>query len=380
MNLVIHDLPEEQWRKISRDYAGWTIVGDRGTIRPCTGCFSCWNRTPGKCVIRDGYENMPVLIRDADEITVISKYTYGALSGFAKNIFDRSLGYLLPQFEIINNETHHQRRYDEDKPFTFIFYGNSLTRQDQEDAERYVKALCANVRAHVKEVIFRESAPEAEISRSSAVPSGRAVLLNASMRSLSGNSAKFARRLSSMLKTETETVNLKDYLNDLSSLIRALDDASLIVLCTPVYADCLPSQLIRLMERFEHEYRGQSKRIYVLANMGLYESCQLVNLFCAVRRFCRTMNFEYCGGLGISAGELIGTLMDFIPFTMPPSNRIAAGMKTLALAIDAKKKTEDILAEPCCFPRSLFILIANRSWNITAKKNGLSVSDLYRRL
>ena len=54
------------------------------------------------------------------EVVVISKYTYGGFSGSVKGVFDRCLGYVLPQFEITKGETHHKKRFDEDKPFTFI--------------------------------------------------------------------------------------------------------------------------------------------------------------------------------------------------------------------------------------------------------------------
>ena len=55
-NLVIHDLDPAEWDKISGSYDGWDIVTDNGSIHPCIGCFSCWNRTPGICAIHDGYE------------------------------------------------------------------------------------------------------------------------------------------------------------------------------------------------------------------------------------------------------------------------------------------------------------------------------------
>ena len=84
-NLLIHDLDPAEWEKISRDYSGWNVVTDNGSIHPCTGCFSCWNRTPGRCVIQDGYENMGSLIHQAGEVVVISKYTYGGFSGGVSN-------------------------------------------------------------------------------------------------------------------------------------------------------------------------------------------------------------------------------------------------------------------------------------------------------
>ena len=57
MKLVIHDLTAEEWEKVKRDYEGDQIISDSGTILPCVGCFGCWNKTPGQCVLRDGYEN-----------------------------------------------------------------------------------------------------------------------------------------------------------------------------------------------------------------------------------------------------------------------------------------------------------------------------------
>ena len=381
--LVIHDLNSEEW--VSREYPGSRIVDAQGITHPCVGCFACWNRTPGRCVIKDGYDNMGSLIHHADEVIVISKYTYGGFSGPVKNVFDRCLGYVLPQFEVIDDETHHKKRYDEDKPFTFIFYGKTLTDEEKSSAGRYVQAVCTNIRGYVRDVIFRDDIPavgkacapasEPASSRSAVC---RTILLNGSMRD--GNSAKLARKLSERLGWRTELVDLRMHdLRDLSGIIGKLKTIETIVFCIPLYVDGLPSQVIRLMEAME-AYRGRPKRIYVLANMGLYESRQLVNLFSAVRQWCSVMGYEYCGGLGISAGELLGTLMDVIPLGVGPTRRAAEGMNKLAEAIRDGCAVSDIYAEPYLFPRSLYIRIANSSWNRTAKQNGISPGDLYRRL
>ena len=47
MNLVIHDMSQAEWKLIENDYAEWTVISDNGQIRPCDGCFQCWNKTPG---------------------------------------------------------------------------------------------------------------------------------------------------------------------------------------------------------------------------------------------------------------------------------------------------------------------------------------------
>ena len=382
MNLVIHDLDTAAWEALRRDYEGWRVVSDRGTIRPCTGCFCCWNKTPGQCVLKDGYEHMGALLHEAEEVHVISRYTYGGFSGFVKNVFDRCLGYVLPQFGVVGGETHHRKRYAEDKPFTFIFYGGGLREEEKASARRYAEAVCANIRGRVKEVRFPERGerPAEAASRLPEAGAGKLLLINASMRSENGNSAKLARKLCARLAEEPEIAALKEYREKPDELLRRMEEASAVVLCMPLYVDGLPSQLIRFLETAEREFRGGAKRTYVLANMGLYESGQLVNLFEAVRQWCGRMGFSYCGGLGVSAGELVGVLMEHLPFAHGPTKRIAAGMDALAAAIDAGAAAGEIYAGLRAFPRSLYILIANMNWNRTARKNGLRPKELYRRL
>ena len=372
MKLVVHDLNPEEWEQIREEYAENDIISDNGKIQPCIGCFSCWNKTPGQCIIKDGYEDMGYRIHHADEVIVISRYTFGGFSGFVKNVFDRSLGYVLPQFEVVKGETHHQKRYEENKPFTFIFYGPDLGEKEKESAESYVQAVCANIRGYVKEVQFRES-PEQCIPSSSITRThqGKILLLNGSMRSVHGNSAIFARKLADQLNAETETLALQQYKDRLPELFTIMDEVSAVVLCMPLYVDGLPSQVIRFMEKAQKEYRGEPKKIYVLANMGLYESKQLVHLFESARQWCAAMNFEYCGGLGISAGELVGVLLPYVSFRYSPMGKISEGIRKLADRIDHKQSGEDLYVEPDGFPRSLYIQIANRNWNRTARKNGI---------
>jgi multimeric flavodoxin WrbA len=66
MNLVIHDMNEEEWNEVSEQYRGWEVISDNGSIKSCVGCFGCWVREPGQCVIKDGYDRMGALIHNAD--------------------------------------------------------------------------------------------------------------------------------------------------------------------------------------------------------------------------------------------------------------------------------------------------------------------------
>lgn len=382
MSLLIHDLSPEKWEKIKHEYEGWDVVSGPETPRPCVGCFKCWCKTPGECVIKDDLGDMGSRIHHADKVVVISRYTYGGFSGKVKNVFDRSLGYVLPQFEITKGETHHKRRYEEDKEFDFIFYGYGLREKEKAAAEKYVGAVCANIRGHVGKLEFWDAEEEKRYKTENTgfKTSGRTVMLNGSMRGAAGNSGKLAEKLSGMLNEKPETAELRKYLTDMGKLVKELEDAGILILCMPLYVDGIPSQFIHFMETFEATYEGGPKKVYLVSNMGLYESSQLQNLFESVKQWCGKMGFEYCGGIGASAGELIGVLMQYLPFGIGPTRNIYKGMKKLSAAIKAGECTENIYAEPHLFPRRLFMWIANCSWDVNARANGIRPSDLYRQL
>ena len=58
-------------------------------------------------ITKDGYENMGALIHKADEVVVMTRYTYGGCSSFVKNILDRCISYIMPFLTISLGEMHH---------------------------------------------------------------------------------------------------------------------------------------------------------------------------------------------------------------------------------------------------------------------------------
>ena len=377
MKLLIHDLPAEAFSNFAPEYEGWEIIAARGDIRPCVGCFGCWVKTPGRCVVKDGYEDSPVKLHQAEEIVFLSRLRYGCLSGAAKNVIDRCIGYVLPFFEIAHGEMHHQRRYDEEKPVSFRFYGPS-TPAERAQAEEYAAAVCRNMRSRVKAVTFEDYDFEREApAQPKAEPAARTVLLNCSSRGKQANSAMFLEKLAAKLKTPCETLELAQHLRAPEALIPKLLGAEQIVIGAGLYVDGPPSQLLRLLEALEAVGGMEGKRIYAVTNMGLYESRQLRNLFNTLRLWCKRTGAVYSGGLAIGAGEMYDRIGS-IPFETGPGRNIDLGAEKLAKAIDAGTACEDIYANPFAFPRIAYVTAANLGWPGGGKKNGLSKEDLYQ--
>ncbi len=103
---IRQELPDIQVKELSLS---------RMEIRPCLGCFSCWNRTPGRCCIPD---DMGRVIQDLlwADITVCSfPLYYFTVPGLLKNLIDRQLPMLLPFMEEKEGQVgngSHPSRYD----------------------------------------------------------------------------------------------------------------------------------------------------------------------------------------------------------------------------------------------------------------------------
>lgn len=88
---------------------------NRLDIKPCLGCFNCWNKTPGKCCIIDDMEKVIEKLLWAD-ITIWSfPLYYYTVPGSLKNLIDRQLPMELPfmveREDGVGNGSH-PSRYD----------------------------------------------------------------------------------------------------------------------------------------------------------------------------------------------------------------------------------------------------------------------------
>ena len=77
-------------------------------INPCAGCFGCWVRTPGICIINDEGRDIAGTIIQSDLVIYLTPVTFGGYSSHLKKVLDRSIALILPFFKKIDGEVHHQ--------------------------------------------------------------------------------------------------------------------------------------------------------------------------------------------------------------------------------------------------------------------------------
>lgn len=405
MKLVIHDLSKEGWEKLADQYADYEVISNTGKISPCVGCFGCWIKTPGKCVIKDEYSDLGKRISQAEELVLISKYTYGGFSSFVKNVLDRGISYMLPFFEIRNGEMHHKPRYKNHKlAIKVLFYGEHLTDEDKKIASTYVQAVALNYCTKDITVSFKESlsneksnelseteTPESQASSSLVADSSTAkniqeelsastILLNASMRGERANSKALLTKCMELLESESQIIDLSKKYHQLDELVSLLAKAKTLVIAAPLYVDGFPSALIKLMECMElRKEELKIDKIYFISNMGFYEARQIHNYMAIAEQFCKKVGVGFGGGLAVGAGEMVGPLLRQIPLTAGPCKNAGLAMISMAKAINNREAFETVYCDPSSFPRFAYFAIANSSWGRQIKANGLKKKDLYRK-
>ncbi|MBI9050322.1 MAG: flavodoxin family protein [Anaerolineaceae bacterium] len=81
-------------------------------IDHCTGCWSCWNKTPGECILQDDVANCLRQIIHADLLIFAAPLFMGYPSALTKRFMDRMIPLVHPYIEWDRGECHHWARYE----------------------------------------------------------------------------------------------------------------------------------------------------------------------------------------------------------------------------------------------------------------------------
>jgi len=81
-------------------------------IKSCMGCWDCWIKTPGQCIIKDDAQQVLKSVVRSDFTLFVSPLIAGFVSYHIKMITDRFVGMVLPYITFIQGECHHLKRYD----------------------------------------------------------------------------------------------------------------------------------------------------------------------------------------------------------------------------------------------------------------------------
>lgn len=128
-------------------------------IANCMGCFGCWTKTPGKCVIRDDAVQVYPCIAQSDRVIYVSRVLYGSYDVPMKTMLERAIPIQQAFIRLWHGETHHVQRSVVPKQAVIIGYG-ALCQQEQAIFRSLVARNANNMNFESYRVIF---VPEEEV-------------------------------------------------------------------------------------------------------------------------------------------------------------------------------------------------------------------------
>ena len=106
---------------------------EKNEIVPCMGCFGCWVKKPGECVIHDAMAELNSRCMNSDVVIYLSPVVFGQFSANIKNAIDRWLPNMLPYFlKRPDGSTIHKARYATYPKQFIIGYGESISLEDEQ--------------------------------------------------------------------------------------------------------------------------------------------------------------------------------------------------------------------------------------------------------
>lgn len=122
-------------------------------IANCTGCFGCWTKTPGKCIIRDDATRVYPCIARSNAILYVSRLKYGGYDTVMKTMLERAIPIQQAFIRIHQGETHHVQRNVIPKKAVIIAYGD-IDDEEQDIFRELIARNARNMNFENYEIIF----------------------------------------------------------------------------------------------------------------------------------------------------------------------------------------------------------------------------------
>lgn len=124
----------------NKGYGLEEVVINRDSLTFCMGCFGCWIKKPGECVIDDSITELNRKQMNSDVVIFLTPVVFGQFSANMKNVIDRWLPNMLPFFiKRPDGSTMHPPRYSSYPRQIMLGYGSKLSQKEEQLFEDITK-------------------------------------------------------------------------------------------------------------------------------------------------------------------------------------------------------------------------------------------------
>lgn len=377
-------------------------------IGNCAGDFFCWIRNPGICNVNDDNRLIAAAIANCQLMVYLTPITFGGYSSSLKKMVDHQIQNVLPFFQQVNGETHHQKRYPAypdflaigwmDRPdaqsesiFRHLTYRNALNfyakkfvagvvlaNQNESEIQSSVRNWLDDLKAEKR--IQAAKPPERHNGSVEPTAIQRALLLVGSPRTHKSTSYSLGGYLIDQLgknNIQTETVFIHTTTHSAErtkAMLNGLDAADLVLLAFPLYVDSLPAPVMNTLEIIaaHRANRSESKPHQLFAavsNCGFPEPDHTVTALAICENFARLTHFEWAGSLALGAGEgmVHGTpLNELDGRVIPLKKALDLAAQSLAQGMAIPSQAQALISKPF-IPSWLYRALGVYGWQQQAK-------------
>ncbi|EFL51728.1 conserved hypothetical protein [Solidesulfovibrio fructosivorans JJ]] len=376
---------------------------ERLCVSPCKGCFGCWIKTPGRCLIDDPCRELAGRLIASDAVVFASPIVFGGLSGQMKTVLERCvLPTLLPFFRKVEGRTRHPLRYGRNPDVISLGW---LPHRDVEQ-ERLFQGLldrnAANLGSARKAscVVQADATPEtwrAKLKQAFSfgqrpAPTTRPtiVICNGSPKragSVSGMLGGYLAKCLSDRGARTETVSLLEAAEKaevFDRLVTLVEQADGVALAFPLYGDFLPGHVTAVLSQLAALGPGTAATrqtgFVAIANCGFPEARNNDAALEGCRLAASQLGFAWLGGVSVGGGGFYtGRELEKLGF-MGRRARQALEEKAALLVDEATQNdlSSPNIQVPCPMPGRLYLRIAEMGWK-KSLRTGDKTSDPYAR-
>lgn len=230
------------------------------SITPCIGCWNCWLKTPGRCVMNDKMAEHYADYINSDTVILLIDTAQGFINHQAKAFFDRTIPHYLPYIEIVDGECHHVARYKSYPNLVFYFETEDLSNQEEQVIEDYLYRTAYQFQSKAYRIVIDGSlhlrSLESRDAKRQVVPFGsvepmeKLVIYNGSPRRRGSNSALILKKTVEALCDRVEIRDLKEG-DKWEEWADSFKDDKNVMFFMPLYVHAMPSHVMMFIEKLQ---------------------------------------------------------------------------------------------------------------------------------
>jgi multimeric flavodoxin WrbA len=270
------------------------------SINACIGCWSCWLKTPGRCVMKDQMTEIYSDYVNSDTVILLMSTAQGFINHQAKAFFDRTIPHYHPYIELVGGECHHVARYDHYPDLVFYVETEGLTNQEEQVIEDYLYRSAYHFKSKAYRIVDEEGIRmyplESRKAKNRMLPFGstefmdKLVIYNGSPRRVVSNSGIILNKVIETLGDKVEVRDLKAKEN-WAEWTEAFKTEQHVMFFMPLYVHAMPSHVKAFMETLPASHGD----ISFFVQSGFPESSQSFYLEAYFELLAQRLNRTYLG-------------------------------------------------------------------------------------